>query len=88
MGRRAATVERFRDGLVGPRLECTREFLQKPGNVIVERRDVEMLRRWELPHLLPPPREQGVALLPDERRQFVEFVDGHVVSTFTPGWRV
>ena len=36
-------------------------------------------------HLLPPPREQSVAFLLDERCQFVQIVDGHLPSTFTLG---
>jgi hypothetical protein len=44
--------------------------------VIVQRRGIEMLCGRQLFHLLPPLREESGALLPDERCQFIEVIDG------------
>ena len=48
--------------------------------MIVQRGDVKLLRGRDLPHLAPPPREQSVTFLLDERCQFVQIMVGHLTS--------
>ena len=71
MRRRAGFAERLRDRLIRFRPQCCSQFVQQPRHVIVERRDVELPRRRQLPNLSPPAREQCLALLLDERGQLV-----------------
>ena len=44
--------------------------------MIVERRNIEMLRGGECFYLVPPLRKESVPLLPDEHCEFIEIVDG------------
>src|SRR5438045_6085764 len=48
-------------------------------DVIVQRRNFQMLRRRQLFHLLPPVRKESGAFLPDERCQFIEVIDGFIM---------
>ena len=57
MGRRAAFCQRFRNCFAGSFLECGGNFIQEIRDVIIERRNIEMLRRGELLYLLPPSLE-------------------------------
>ena len=47
--------------------------------MVVERGCVEVLRRGELPHLLPPLREQSILLLLDQGCQLCEIPHHHSV---------
>ena len=56
------------------------KFGQEMGNVIVERRHVEIPRAGERPNLRPPPSKQGGALMLYQLCKFVENVDSQLPS--------
>ena len=68
--RRAATKR-----LVPPQLD--RKLAQQDRNVNVERGDARMPRSRDLADLRPPRRQQGVTLVSDELREFVEGIDSN-----------
>lgn len=78
MYRRAAFDKRLRNGLVRLRLKGGGQFVEEPGDVIVECRCVEVLCRWQLLYLIAPAREQDSALLPDKCGQFIGAVIAHL----------
>src|SRR5205814_7893378 len=75
--RRARSFDqRFRDCLTQPGFERGRQFIQEIRDVMVERRNVEMLCGGKLFHLLAPTKQQSVSSLPDQHREFV-MIDVH-----------
>jgi len=80
MRRRAAFEQRLGDRLIRLHAKRGGHLLEEHWDVIVERRDVEMSRGGELPHLPPPTRQQRIPVPCDERRQLVQNVVRHLLS--------
>jgi hypothetical protein len=45
--------------------------------MIIQRWDIEILRRGKLFYLLSPARDQSITFLEDERREFINIVERH-----------
>jgi hypothetical protein len=80
MVRRAPLDDGVRNRLRGSGLQRRRQLLEEKGDVIVERRGVEIPRRRQLPNLQTPPREQFIALAFDEIGQYIGFGAAHARS--------
>jgi hypothetical protein len=82
MNGRAFFAECLGDGLIRVRSECRNQFVKQPRHMVVQRGDIQVACGRELPHLLPPTRQQRLAFLLDDARQFVQVVDRYFVFHF------